>query len=575
MPIAKYAQTFENGFWPTAPKTGQARVPHSIRDARNILLEPDFSVVSAKNLAAALHASLDRLYLVNNRIGYIATGSITFYQQNSYWFTGSGNSGMVVVTAGVGGTGPGGYEINLGMPTSEIRFLLNGMVYIAGFIAPAAPALQAAMTSGKLTGSVAVQLTARRKETGAESNASIASNAITFSGQEATVTFPACLPGQNSWGFYSTFTGFGEEGPFFLLKDIDIGTMTGQVPENGGQLTLSWFNSELSKRQPPTDHNPPLPGLFVAAINNIMLNIGVFGGVSIQPSNPNDPEGYSFSRIITTSPPEIIIGILGRPAENEFVFWTADSIQALVPTGVPSAPVLIRARWPVSGVQNKSGLCYAQSDIFCASGQGLVHIPDGGAPEKLFARAVQKFVRLLGIAPADIAVGYDERYDHVVFFLGSSNLALIYNRQIEKWSPPLLLSGQVKSTVTLNGVLYVTIGASLYQWESGVGGDWFLQHDWADDPDSSSDKTIIGVQAVLNTKGIAATVEFQSNLIETVLETLIIPAVAMQTHHNTDWLAINKACKQYNCTIRSIGADHELVEVNYQYLYTGLVRANT
>lgn len=572
MPIGKYVQTFENGYWPTAPKTGGARVPHSIRDARNILLEPDFSVSSAKNIGASLHGSSMRLYLVNNNIGYIDAGSITFYQSNGYFYVGVG-------AAGVGGTGPGGFAVDLGQASNNIMFLLNGVKYTAGLSIPGAPALTLSMTSGKITGDVAVILTRRRKATGAEGNGSVSSNVVTGSQNEVIITFPAADFLQDSWGLYATFTGFGLEGPFYLLKDVDIAPMggtvqPGQVPFNGGQLTTSWYNSELAARQPPTDHNPPLTGLFVGAINNILLNIGVYGGVSIQPSIPNDPESYPFSTIITTNPPEVIQGVIGRPGENEFTFWTLDSIQSLVPTGSANAPVLIRGRWPISGVQHKNGLTYAQADIYCACGQGLVHIPDGGAPEKVFARAVQKFVRNLSISPADIAVGYDERYDHVVYFLGSTHLALIYNRQIDKWSPPLLIPGTVDATLTLNGVLYISIAGSLYQWESGTGGAYYLEHDWSDDPQSSSTKTITAVQATLDTKGVAAELDFQVNLIDTTKKTLVIPAVSMQGCHTTDLLLINEICKQYNCVIKSTGPGHEIVEVTYQYNYMENVRAN-
>lgn len=562
---------FRNGWWPTAPPVGSERIMDSIRDARNILVMPDGSVRSAKLIGSSLHASSNRLYLVNNDIGYIVDGSIAFFEQTSYWYVGAG-------PGGVGGTGPGGFAVSFAnpAPSSSLAYYLNGTGYVAGLAAPTGkPGLiLKAMATGKVTGSVSIQLTRRRNLTFAESNPSPSSDAVTGANSVLTATIPAAVAGQDGWGLYATFTGLGLEGPYFLYKDLVI---PGDISALGGTYDFDYNNDELADINPPTNHNQPLQGLFCVSLSNIMIMVGVLGGTNIQPSVPNDPESYPFSTILVTTPPEVVNGVLTRPGENELTFYTFNSIQTLVQTGDPDAPILIRGRHPVAGVKGKNAICYAESDLYFASGEGLTRILDGQGPDTTFAIPVQKFIRDLGINSADIVVGYDQRYQHIVFFLGSSNFALVFNRQTENWSPPLIMPSMAISSVTLDGILKVTfspgmLSAGLYDWEGGSGSAYWLQHNWIDDPDSADRKTIIGVEAVYNTKGTAATLDFIKDFSTTAVKTLTIPVGAGQTLKNSAWLLLNEFAYQYASIFRGTGADHELVLVEFCYLYEPGIR---
>lgn len=549
-----YFQGFSNGYWPSAPIVGPGKQDNSVRDGRNALYWPDGSLRSAKGIGASIGTGALRLYLVNNMIGKAGAGSVIGYQNAGFFYVGDN-----IVIDGV---------LSVSTTAGRIGFQLNGQQFLAGLAVGPTPGLELATgVSGKITGIVAIQLTRRRTTTQGEGNPGPPSPAVTASQGKVKATIPAADMGQDAWGVYATSAGFGLQGPFLFLRELKVGV---DVPAGGGTINLDWYNSELGSTRPPTNHFQPYTCLYVASLANIIIGMGGLGGIAIQPSIPGNPEGYPISVLFTT-PPESIGGVFPRAAENEMVFWTDNSIQSLVATGDPDIPILIRGRWPVAGVQSRHGLCLAESDIYCFSGEGITRIPDGGGPETDFATPVQKLVKDLNVSPSDVVVGYDQRYQHVVFFLGPSLLALVYNRQSGQWSPPLELPGWVTSAVTVNGKLHFSMvvgGNNLYTWESGSGTSYRVKSNWAAEPTPTIRKTFWGIQPVSNSPN-ATTIRAYKDFEEEEFLSITLPGAS--TPLNQEWRTGKAGLRYRQLAVEFLGngAGDEIIGAEYLYSDVG------
>lgn len=551
--LGDFFQSFSGGFWPTAPPVGEGARPNTVIDGRNCLYMPDGSLRVAKGVGSTVAANQGalRMYVVNNMLGYADFGSVIGYQQAGYFYVGDnirvGSFLSVVSTA------------------QRIGFQLNGQQFLAGLMPGPMPGLALApMVTGKITGIVSVQLTRRRTLTQGEGNPGPPSPAVTGAQSKVRVTIPGADIGQDAWGLYATFAGFGLQGPYFFLRELKVGV---DVPMGGGTVDVDWFNNELGSRRPPTNHFQPYQCLYVASLANVVIGMGGLGGVAIQPSIPGDPESYPISVLFTT-PPETIEGINPRPAENELIFWTLNSIQSLVATGDDEIPILIRGRWPVAGVQSRHGLCFAESDIYCFSGEGCTRIPDGGGPETEFATPVQAFIKGLNLNPADIVVGYDQRYQHVVYFLGPSLLALVYNRQSGQWSPPLSLRGWASSCATVNGTLFFSMvadgGHNVYSWESGSGGTYYAQSNWASEPRTTNRKTHWGVRAVIDSPAGPTALKVYRDFQTDPFLDATLSAGALK---NTDWNTSKAGAiyRQISTRVSGTGNGNQIIGVEYMY----------
>lgn len=563
MPLDKYTQTFTRGFKPNAYLVGDSH-QNTIIDGRNVWIMPTGRAVSAAGIGNSIGQGGLYMYLVNNEIGFTSQGSVIAYMGGSFFYV--GNNIRV------------GSSLNVSTTNGMIGFQLSsGQQFIAGLTPAPTPgiALVPLPATGKVTGSVAVKLTRRRTATGAEGNGSPSSPAVTGNQSKIRISIPAAATGQDAWGLYATFTGFGLEGPFYFLRQLIVGV---DVPVGGGIVDTDWYNSELSQIQPPTNHFPPFPCSFVGSIDNIIIAFGVLG-TGIQPSIPGDPESYPQSSILLTNPPENIGLIITRLLENELIFATENSVQSVVATGQAKFPILLRGRWGVSGVQSRHGICPVESDLYLYSGQGLTRILAGnGEPDTTFAIDVQQYVKELNIDPANVVVGYDQRYQHVVYFLGEALIALVYNRQSNNWSPPLTLPGWAQSALTVRGILHVTLdvsGSNLYRWESGSGGSYYLIHDWMDAPGGISAldrKTHLGLRQIMNSKGSATQVDVYVDFdLTTPILTITNPAGQLA---NIDWNTEKSGYiyRQMAAKISGTGKNHELVAIVYDFNHISNVR---
>jgi hypothetical protein len=100
-----------------------------------------------------------------------------------------------------------------------------GTTYQAGLAQPSAPTISAVTApagySGKNNGVVSAKIARVRAATGARSNASLSSNAVTATNQSIALTFPSAdVNGQDYWEVDVTKNGEGAIGNHFFLQEI-------------------------------------------------------------------------------------------------------------------------------------------------------------------------------------------------------------------------------------------------------------------------------------------------------------------------------------------------------------------
>jgi hypothetical protein len=562
-------QSHKNGFHPDAPLVGPDAIPYSMRaGSQNVWIQAEGLVESARGLGAGAGALTgnNRLYLVGSDIGSLILGSVVLYQQASQWFIGSG-------VVRINGS-------SIGTASTTLQFLLNGTVYTAGLTAPpTAPLiLESVTTSSKNTGSYAMQITRKRSATQAESNPSPPSLPITVAAKMITLTFPGALSGQDLWRVYATASGLGQEGPLLFLKEVMIYDGGGPVPagmvsSSGGTLDFEWLNSELGAEEPPTDHNVPNTGLFCAPLQDVMMVLGTLQGVAIDVSSPGDPESYPAKFRLLTTPPEIPNGFAARANENQLMFWCSNSIQSIVYTGDPTGPCFIRARWPIAGCSGANSACFAQDEFYADSNGGPVRI-FGDRVDTTFALPVQRYIRRLNFDKTQVVVCYDQRYDAVIFIYGT--LALPWMRQYSIWGPPIILDATPAAAVTQSGVLKLSMGNELFDWESGTGTAAKVISNWISLDASTESKTILGPQCVIDSDVEDFTIKVFANLdLNTVIATQT--STGPGRPFNTKYIEINAAVKQWCYELTSTSKDskdHQYADIAMAYLYTPGVRSN-
>lgn len=491
-----YLTSFSNGFWPTAPQAGPDKVPNSIRDGKNVWLLPGGSpnqaglVKSANGVGSPMGQGGDQLYLVGSEIGVVRNGgSVVQYLGASQFFVGDGEVFLA--------------DMSIGTATSALKFRIDTgmgiMTFTAGLSAlTQAPVIADSGNPGKNKGTYSVKLARFSSITAAESNESPPSNIISVSGKKIRITLPAAQAGstQDIWRIYVTLSGFGSEGPYLFLRDEMVG-----LNYAGGSVEIDWFDNEPGSEQPKIDYDTPLPALFVATLQNIVILIGVGNGfVAVSPSIAGNPEAFPSGSILLTTPTDMPIGLAGRPSQNELFFWTGNSLQSVVYINDPDQPIQIRGVWPTTGIQSRHGGTFAEDDFYGFSGDA------GGCPvrnindraDTEFARPVKELIRLEQWDATQVVVAYDRRFDAVLYCHGTTVYA--YMRLIDKWIPKIEIPSGIQASVTKDGIAYLSFADVLRKWEDGPGAaDWFVKGNNVDDPDPGTKKTATGFRGAVKT----------------------------------------------------------------------------
>jgi hypothetical protein len=439
---------FENGYWPTQGPDGA--VPNSILDGLNVLIRGPRYAESFRGVTNTGVAAQPTMFLVGAVPGGLNRGSLIPYKGGTFWWVGTGGG-----NAYVNGVSKGA--------VSTALTVYDGAAFPAGISAPAAPLITDSGVMGKNQGSYSVKITLVRASTGAESNASPASNVLSVSGKKITVPVPTSSDGADRWGIYCSQRGFGATGPWYFYDEFDI---------SAGAQTIEWYDGDLFPDLAPLDYDKPLAGTHCFALGDVMVVV-IENGIALSPSIPGRPEAFPPDTVSYLNPAESIVGCTGRGTEGWQYLWAANSLHAAIRTPSSIAPVLPRALWTNVGIPSKNGAALVESELWCATGaRGLARTTAGAEPDTSFAKPVEAYTA--SWTTANVVVGYSPHDNAVLFFHGTKGIAFM--RGLNAWSPPLEMGGTVDACVTVGGQLKLSIGGSLWDFNSASasGSAWFL-----------------------------------------------------------------------------------------------------
>jgi hypothetical protein len=457
---------FSAGFVPNQSPDGP--IPGSVIAGSNVLFTGMNLFSSFKGMGGSAGGGAAVMWLVGSETGGWrgATGSLIKYRGGSYWYIGPG----ATLVRGAATTYSGSADLAIASGS------YNGP---AGLSAPDAPVLASAVAAnGKLEGTYSIKVTRVRSTTGAEGNASEASNVEIFNatdGKWADITFPATADGQDKWGLYCTRRGFGATGPWYWYKDIAIGSTADQT----------WYDGDLKEIFAPFEYDLPPDGTHCFALGSVM-NVAGISGNGIAPSIAGKPEAFPADTWVYLNPNEEIIGVTGRGTDGWQYIICRNSLHAAILTGSSINPLISRPIWTDTGFASAKGCCLVETEMWGVTGQGaFVRTRQQGEPDSSFAMPVESYIK--GWTAANVAVGYSPADDLVVFGHGTEMLA--YNRKTAQWSTPLSAGFTIASMIAANGTLYVSDGTNLYAFGGGSGTSWSATSAFSDGGEPMTAKT--------------------------------------------------------------------------------------
>jgi hypothetical protein len=422
-------------------------------------------------------------------VGSPGSGSLAASIANSLWYAGSGALRF------------NGATLAALSASSTLSFLLRSgatygtTAYQAGRVAPTAAALTGRdSVSGKVNGSLSMRFTRINSTTGGESDASDPTPSLTVVDGTVVASFNGISldsNGQDRWGPFASRIGFQTAGPHYglakypELSDASLATLFGI----NRAVELDFSDAELDyERTAPIDNDPPPACTHVAALENIIIAFGVFGGTGVISSKPNFLEAFPIDNLSFL--PEAPVAVYPRPTQGFILVACRGGLYAVVYTGA-TPPYALQSIWPETGVAAYHNICFAENTIYAfTERRGICRSRGTGEPDYSFAAEVAEYTS--GWTPANVVIGNDVPTQQVVYCHGSEMLP--FNKQTEKWGAPLKLSalrsggaaapvsGTIKSCVTYQGKLYLAVdtGAiyALYRFGEGAGSQAIYQSPW-------------------------------------------------------------------------------------------------
>jgi hypothetical protein len=517
----------------------QGSIPNSAVAGSNVLFTGIGLCRSYRGDSSVAGNGGDAMWLVGTEIGGVrGTGSVILYR-NAKWHIGSG-------TGFVGSTT---YSL-----TADLAIDHASYTGPAGLSAPGTVTIaESATVSPKMQGSYSVKLTRVRSSTGAEGNASEASNVLSVMQKKVTVTFPATADGQDKWGIYCTRRGFGATGPWYWLRDVASG---------GASTDIDWYDGDLVDRFAPFDNDPPLDGTHCFSLGSIMNVAGVLGN-GVSPSKPGKPEAFPPDTVVFLNPNETILAVTGRASDGWQYIICRNSLHAAIITGSSINPIIMRPIWTDTGFASMKSFCLVESELYGYTGKrGAVRTRQQSEPDTSFAFPVLPTME--GWTSSGVAVGYSAEHDMVVYGHGSELIA--YNRTTEQWSTPLTFSGSVQSMVTKAGVLYISSANALYTFDTGSGSSWSIRPVWTDGGVGPFPKTIRRMMVSAN---YAVDIALLTNLSTSAAFTDTTSDATSGDHH-TNWYKLNvRRAKTLTVSISGSGSAQTVYDVFVDGLATG------
>lgn len=415
--------------------------------------------------------------------------------------------------------------------------LLNGTTYTAhdaGLAAPVALGTVSIESGGTKGMDGIVSLVACAKRIGTETVSNPATVATNAGGQTQTmssggnnrirVVLPAAVNGQDAWLYGGTYWGQGNFGPWRLIREVrvtiegKIGIATQVVTGVGTRFTrdlrvgdvitvnatdytiatitsdtaatvasgadqaagsdaavkeivLEWRNGELTDLIEFDNDEPPiLDGLML--FNNVPFG---WNKNVLYPSKIGNPE--SFPRVLARSTQTGADIVSAMAGDARIFLLTTNGLEVVTFTQNPTDPFLIRQVWSF-GFSGPAQAVVAEGTLFAAvgtaSGVKIVRTRVDDSPDLEFSAPVESDMANWNIA--NVVMGLDPANGAVLVmhYDGTSTTTVVpYMLQQGVWGLPILVSGQITSTATVNNSceLIIKSGANfrVNQWEGGTG----------------------------------------------------------------------------------------------------------
>lgn len=393
--------------------------------------------------------------------GGVGSGTILVWRGDSTWFIGSGSAYRNSSTP-------------IGTASSALQFLLSAVLYTAGLAQPSAPTLRLTNESNKKPrGTYSLKITQVRPTTGEESNASLATNIVTATGQRLLIDMTGIATPSDGkrWAAYGSDGGYSQKGPWLFRLEFDSSQL-GTVTDSGSvgranSIAIEYYDFDTSLILAPFDFAPPPAGTHLTTLGSVVTVLGSYSGAGVSPSLAGRL-GWpaTFTRFL--NPAEPIVRVDGRPGNGWQAVFTKQSVQSIILSGDETGPVFVRSMWPTVGIHNESAACMIESEIYAVSGDGyLVRSSGHENPDTSWANDVRPDVK--NIDPTTAVVGYDPKNDVVCVMDGQTCHTFMRGRN--EWSTPFDLPGvNAESAATVAGKLYVKFSdGSVRAFDNGNG----------------------------------------------------------------------------------------------------------
>lgn len=308
------------------------------------LPEPARPTVTTGTLSVSAATNASPVSITSNSHGLVTGQRVTLSGATGSW---TPINGVFVIT-------------KTGTNTFTIPVDSTGFGALTGTVVVGSPNNMQGTTYGIL-------VTAERIETVGYGNPSEVTTITIATGDLVKIDFGAMdsTSKQNAWGVWVTRYVDGQDtlgknylnGPWFRL--LAGSGNNGQVIAadlTGTAIRTSWLDGEVEGNDKITfDNDPPPDAEFIDLFNNVPVLISCVGpgdtspGIRIYPAKPSNVEAYPSGLAYSTSPSEIILGVVS--ANGKLYLLTPNHLQVTVGTGNDVLPVVIQPHWK-SGFKN-------------------------------------------------------------------------------------------------------------------------------------------------------------------------------------------------------------------------------
>lgn len=301
---------------------------------------------------------------------------------------------------------------------------------------------------------------------------------VTAANSTFTFNFSADTPPPNAAGYILYGSSFGGSSAQSQINAIQGGWFEFQrVPFTdlvADQISVEYTDNDLGDLVTFDNDSPP-DAEFVTTLDRYPFLVSTNGqgvgsgdreastspGAFVSPIKAENFDAYPSSYKVPTEKGETIIGCLG--AAGRIFVLTANTLQAVTATGLPSAPFTCRPFWR-RGFANPYNLCFVDDTLYGFTTAGMfrsIATGDEGAESHEFAASVDGLT-------ADWSAGYeftqvDNKNELVCFFQSGIRQndegywetdILPYSLRINDWMPKIVLSDPTRDMI-VSGVANV------------------------------------------------------------------------------------------------------------------------